>query len=112
MKLLLFFIAILIFSSIWTVITGKYLPSEVVDNNKNNSRYNKRQKKIFIEILARTCVWLVYILVLILIFRLFGFWDTKGNLFMNYPEIIFLAATFILIVVNYLGVRKKYSTGE
>ncbi|HCW8907521.1 TPA: hypothetical protein OYK55_003085, partial [Staphylococcus aureus] len=50
------FIIILIFSCLWTAITNKYLPSETLDKKGQQDRYDERQRKMFIEILAKSFI--------------------------------------------------------
>ncbi|PNZ77860.1 hypothetical protein CD111_03615 [Mammaliicoccus stepanovicii] len=106
---LIFFIAIILFSIIWTISTNKFLPREVIDNNQSHNQYDERQSKIIIEVLARSFVWMVQACLLFLVFRIFGFWDMKNSLINSYPEVIFLTIALIQLIFNYFSVSKKYS---
>ncbi|WP_210133401.1 hypothetical protein [Staphylococcus sp. GDY8P155P] len=54
MKLFIIFIVVLLFTVSWTILSHKFLPSEISD--QANNQYDERQSKIFTEVLARTCV--------------------------------------------------------
>lgn len=64
------FIIILIFSCLWTAITNKYLPSETLDKKGQQDRYDERQRKMFIEILAKSFIWIVYCMLFTLVLKL------------------------------------------
>lgn len=66
------FIIILIFSCLWTAITNKYLPSETLDRKGHQDRYDERQRKMFIEILAKSFIWIIYCMLFTLLLRLIG----------------------------------------
>ena len=105
----IFFIGVLIFSCFWTWFTNKFLPAETLDKNKSQSRYDERQSKMFIEILAKSFIWLIYSLLLLLVFRLFGWFDIEGGLISTYPEIIFILIGLFLLVFNYFTTKRKYT---
>lgn len=108
MKYIVLFGAMVIFGVVWTMVTKRYLPSEVVDNE--NDKYDERQRKMFTEVLARNSVWFVYVLFVNLIFRYLGYWDTENTLLSNYPEWVYLVIIVLLTVMNYFSVRKKYTS--
>ncbi|MDW8569338.1 hypothetical protein AABD40_04330 [Staphylococcus shinii] len=53
---IMLFIGVLLFSCFWTWITSKFLPAETLDKNKSQSRYDERESKMFIEILAKSFI--------------------------------------------------------
>ncbi|NWK85337.1 hypothetical protein HYE69_11020 [Staphylococcus sp. GSSP0090] len=105
----LLFGVVLIFSCVWTAVTNKFLPKEALDQPKGRSKYDERQSKMFIEILAKSFIWLVYSLMFIFILRIFGWFDIDGALISTYPEIIYLAIGIFLLIFNYLTTRSKYT---
>ncbi|MBF0812424.1 hypothetical protein IR133_01735 [Staphylococcus saprophyticus] len=105
----IFFIGILVFSCFWTWLTNKFLPAETLDKNKSQSRYDERQSKMFIEILAKSFIWLIYSLLFLLLLRVFGWFDVEGALISTYPEIIFILIGLFLLVFNYFMTKKKYT---
>ncbi|MEB6412863.1 hypothetical protein [Staphylococcus saprophyticus] len=108
MNILLFGV-VLIFSCIWTWFTNKFLPKETLDQHQGRSKYDERQSKMFVEILAKSFIWLVYCLLFIFILRTFGWFDMDGALISTYPEIIFLVIGLFLLLFNYLTTRSKYT---
>lgn len=106
---LVLFAAILIFSCVWTMLTNKFLPKETLDQPKGRSKYDERQSKMFIEVLAKSFIWLMYSLIFIVILRTFGLFKMDGTLMSTYPEIIFLAIGMFLLLFNYLTTRSKYT---
>ncbi|AWI45592.1 hypothetical protein BJG88_13085 [Staphylococcus nepalensis] len=102
MKYLIIFIVVLLFSASWNVLSHKFLPSELTDHP------DERQRKMFLAVLARTCVWSVYSLLFILIMRLLNVWDFNHSLFGNYPEITMIFIIFSLAIMNYFYIRRKY----
>lgn len=110
METFLLFGIILIFSVLWTILTNNFLPNNLVGHTKNNSKYDDQQRTLITETLATTCMWLIYVFVLTLLFRFFGFWDVNGSLIANYPEVVFLVVTCILIISNYFAIKKKNSS--
>ncbi|SCS37633.1 hypothetical protein [Staphylococcus caeli] len=106
---MLLFVVVLIFSCIWTVITNKFLPKETLDQPKGRSKYDERQSKMFIEILAKSFIWLMYSLMFMVILRTFGWFDIDKALISTYPEIVVIAIGIFLLVFNYLTTRSKYT---
>ena len=106
MKYLIIFIVVLLFSASWNVLSHKFLPSELTDHP--NDQFDERQRKMFLAVLARTCVWSVYSLLFILIMRLLNVWDFNHSLFGNYPEITMIFIIFSLAIMNYFYIRRKY----
>lgn len=109
MKYLILFLAVVIFVSIWTVITNKFLPTSVVDGKKKD-KYDERQSQMFTEILAKTAVWIVYILIINIILRNFGYWGMKDGFFTKQPELVYLIGFVVLFGTNFFVVRKKYTS--
>src|SRR5699024_11983694 len=106
MKYLIIFIVVLLFSASWNALSHKFLPSELTDHP--NDQFDERQRKMFLAVLARTCVWSVYSLLFILIMRLLNVWDFNHSLFVNYPEITMIFIIFSLAIMNYLYIRRNY----
>ncbi|MEB5782297.1 hypothetical protein MXL20_00200 [Staphylococcus pseudoxylosus] len=105
----IFFIGVLVFSCFWTWFTNKFLPAETLDKNKSQSRYDERQSKMFIEILSKSFIWLIYSLLFLLLLRIFGWFEVEGALTSTYPEIIFILIGLFLLVFNYFMTKKKYT---
>lgn len=106
MKYLIIFIVVLLFSASWNVLSHKFLPSELTDHP--NDQFDESQRKMFLAVLARTCVWSAYSLLFILIMRLLNVWDFNHSLFGNYPEITMIFIMFSLAIMNYFYIRRKY----
>lgn len=106
---ILLLVVVFIFSWIWTVITNKFLPKETLDQPKGRSKYDERQSKMFIEILAKSFIWLMYSLMFSVIISTFGWFDKEKALISKYPDIIFLAIGVFLLLFNYLTTRSKYT---
>ncbi len=105
------FIIILIFSCLWTAITHKYLPSETIDKRKHQDRYDERQRKMFIEILAKSFIWIIYCMLFTLLLRFIGLSPNIENTwFSQYPEVFFLIVSFFLFTFNYFTTNKKYTS--
>ena len=105
------FIIILIFSCLWTAITNKYLPSETLDTKGHQDRYDERQRKMFIEILAKSFIWIIYCMLFSLLLRFTGLTPTlKNTWFSQYPEVFFIIAVILLVAFNYYTTNKKYTS--
>ena len=107
MKLFIIFIVVLLFTVSWTILSHKFLPSEISD--QANHQYDERQSKIFTEVLARTCVWTIHALLLTFIMRLINVWNFNHSFFSTYPELSILIIIFILTMMNYFYVKSKYT---
>ncbi|WP_368880190.1 hypothetical protein [Staphylococcus haemolyticus] len=105
------FIIILIFSFLWTAITNKYLPSETLDTKGHQDRYDERQRKMFIEILAKSFIWIIYCMLFTLLLRLIGLTpNLEKTWFSQDPEIFFIIAAILLMAFNYFTTNKKYTS--
>lgn len=110
MKTALFFISILIFSMLWSMIIINYLPGVATGNKRDKTRYSEKQRLIILETLSRTCTWFIYFLVLSILTKYLGPSNTNINLMANYPLLMLLIVVIILGILNYLFVKKKYKT--
>ena len=105
------FVIILIFSCLWTAITNKYLPSETIANGSQQDPYDERQRKIFIEILAKSFIWVVYCMLLLLLLKFIGLSPNVENLwYSKYPEVYFLIVSLLILAFNYFTTKRKYSS--
>ncbi|MBZ8174538.1 hypothetical protein [Staphylococcus delphini] len=105
------FIIILVFSCLWTVVTRKYLPAETLDMKDNQNRYDERQSKIFIEILAKSFIWIIYCMLFTLLLRVIGLSPhIENSWFSQYPEIFFVLVALVIVVFNYFTTNKKYTS--
>lgn len=105
------FIIILIFSCLWTAITNKYLPSETLDKKGQQDRYDERQRKMFIEILAKSFIWIVYCMLFTLVLKFTVLSPRiEGSWFSQYPEIFFIIIALFLMLFNYYTTNKKYTS--
>src|SRR5699024_12396315 len=107
MKLFIIFIVVLLFTVSWTILSHKFLPSEISD--QANHQYDERQIKIFTEVLARTCVWTIHALLLTFILRIINVWDFNHSFFSTYPELYVIIIFFLLMIINYFFVKRKYT---
>ncbi|GEQ06610.1 hypothetical protein EKQ61_04465 [Staphylococcus gallinarum] len=107
------FIVILIFSYLWTALTNKYLPSETLDKKGQQDRYDERQRKMFIEILAKSFIWIIYCMLFTLLIRLIGLTpNIEKTWFSQYPEIFFIvAAIYLWLLITLLQIKKYTSKG-
>lgn len=104
------FIIILIFSCLWTTITNKYLLSETLDKKRQQDRYDERQRKMFIEILAKSFIWIIYCMLFTLLLRFTGLSpNLEGSWFSQYPEIFFMIVSLFLMLFNYYTTKKIYT---
>ncbi|MCD8785420.1 hypothetical protein [Staphylococcus gallinarum] len=104
------FIIIFAFSCLWSAITNKYLPSETLDKKRHQDRYDERQRKMFIEILAKSFIWIIYCMLFTLLLRFTGLSPSlEGSWFSQYPEIFFIIAGLLLLAFNYFTTNKKYT---
>lgn len=110
MQYLLIFIAIVVFVGLWTTIINKFLPSSVVSGGRKERKYDERQAVIFTEVLARTCIWLVFSLLWNLLMKALGLVETNETLFVNYIEIVYLVIAVIWAIISYFDVKKKYTS--
>lgn len=99
------------FSCLWTAITNKYLPSETLDKKGQQDRYDERQRKMFIEILAKSFIWIVYCMLFTLVLKFTGLSPSiEGSWFSQYPEIFFIIVALFLMLFNYYTTNKKYTS--
>lgn len=114
MKYVLAIILLIAFAGLWIWFTNRFLPRGVLSSNNHDKRYDERQVKIFMEVLARTCVWLVFSFLWNIIMKALNI----GNIgyeedipsMMN--EVGYLAITLIWLVINYFAVKKKYTPSD
>lgn len=105
------FIVILIFSILWTFITNKFLPSETLDKKSQQDRYDERQRKIFIEVLAKSFIWIIYSMLFLSLLKFTRLFKTvEESWFSQYPEIFFIIIGLFLMVFNYFTTNKKYTS--
>lgn len=64
---------------------------------------------MFIEILAKSFIWLIDALLFLLVLRVFSWFDIESALVSTYPEIIFILIGLFLLVFNYFTTKKKYT---
>ena len=105
------FIVILIFSCLWTAITNKFLPSETLDKKSQQDIYDERQRKMFIEILAKSFIWIIYCMLFSLLLKFTGLTpNIEKSWFSQYPEVFFIIVALILVIYNYFSTNKKYTS--
>lgn len=109
MQYLIIFIAIVVFVGLWTTIINKFLPSAVVSGGRKERKYDERQAMIFTEVLARTCIWLVYSLLWNLLMKALGVIEMNETIFVDYIEIVYLVIAVIWAIISYFAVKKKYT---
>jgi len=109
MQYLFIFISVVIFVALWITIINRFLPSGVISSGNRERRYDERQAKIFTEVLARTCVWLVYSLLWNLMMKLLGFVETPQAFPSAYNEVMYLIIALIWAIISYFIVQKKYT---
>lgn len=112
MNYLIILLAILIFVVLWTVLINRFLPRDIVSSNNNDRKYDERQSKIFTEVLARTCVWLIYSMLWNLILKMTGYLNNGEDIIGMYNEIIYLVIAVIWAIISYIVVKKKYTPKE
>ncbi|RIN12629.1 hypothetical protein [Staphylococcus warneri] len=87
----------------------KYLPSETLDKKGQQDRYDERQRKMFIEILAKSFIWIVYCMLFTLVLKFICLsLSIEGSWFFQYPEIFFIIVALFLMLFNYYTTNKKY----
>lgn len=104
-------ITIIAFFFMWRGIHRFFLPSEIVDV-KNESNYDERQSKIFMEVFAKSFVGLVFVLSISFIFRTSGLVDANRSLIGKYPEGVFLVITLVMVVLSYFSIKQKYTSKD
>ena len=111
MKFILLFVIFLAFGAVWNMFINKYLPT--ILTNVKNKKYDERQSQMVVEIFAKTLLWTVYSLILVILLKLFDFTDSHKNVFTkffsNYPELHYLILISGLLVIFYYNTKKKYS---
>ncbi|MEK4758612.1 hypothetical protein CW676_11775 [Macrococcoides caseolyticum] len=100
-------IIVTIFVFIWTFITKKFLPNELVEGN--NKKFDERETKILLEVFSNTFVWLVYAMLLSLILKLSGLSNFDKAWFPNMPEIYYIILTICIFTFNYFYIKTKYT---
>lgn len=111
---ILAYIGFFIFSVSWSIVTTALLPAESVDGRKkDDTKYDERQRRMFLEIFARTFVWVVYAMLSSVFLRLFGIYKKVSEslfIFKDYPELLYILLGLLFLVMNYFSVKKKYTT--
>lgn len=100
-------ICIFIFSVLWTFITKKYLPKDIIEGT--NKKIDERQTKIILEAFSYTLVWTVYALILAIILKLFGIGHPEKRIFPEYPEVSYLIIIIIMLLFSFVYTKYKYS---
>lgn len=66
---------------------------------------------MFIEILAKSFIWIIYCMLFTLLLRLIGLTpNLEKTWFSQYPEIFFIIASILLMAFNYFTTNKKYTS--
>lgn len=111
MKFIIMLLVFFLFGFFWVALTNKYLPTVLSD--VNNKKYDERQTKMFVEIFAKTLVWVIYSNIIGLLLKIFGNTDLDRNIltrtFKHYPEGSNLVIIAILLLIFYYHTKKKYS---
>ena len=69
---------------------------------------------MFLEIFARTFVWIVYIMLSSVFLRLFGIYKKVSEslfIFKDYPELLYILLGLLFLVMNYFSVKEIYHLG-
>ena len=61
---------------------------------------------MFIEILAKSFIWIIYCMLFTLLLRLIGLTPNLENLVFKYPEIFFIIVAILLMAFNYFTTNK------
>jgi len=109
MQYVVIFISVVVFVALWTTFINKFLPSGVISGRNKERKYDERQARIFTEVLARTCVWLVYSLLWNLLMKAIGVIEIKETIFIDYIEVVYLIIAVIWAIFSYFEVKKKYT---
>lgn len=109
MQYLVIFISVVVFVALWTTFINKFLPSGVISGGNKERKYDERQARIFTEVLARTCVWLVYSLLWNLLMKAIGVIEINDTIFIDYIEVVYLIIAVIWAIFSYFEVKKKYT---
>ena len=62
---------------------------------------------MFIEILAKSFIWIIYCMLFTLLLRLIGLTPNLEKLGFQYPEIFFIIAAILLMAFNYFTTNKN-----
>ncbi|MCI2773891.1 hypothetical protein [Staphylococcus petrasii] len=112
MLYILLFVSVLIFGIIWTIFTNKFLPKETYQaKGTDTTGYDERQRTMFLEIFAKTFVGLVYTFFIALILKIFALYQGRHTIypFNEFPELGYILIVALLLISNYLIVKKKYT---
>lgn len=114
MQYLLYFLALLIFTIVWSAAMARFIPLSIVGipakKVKKELYYDERQTTMITEVIARTFIMISFVVLLNLILKVFKLNISHSVFFDKYPEIMYIILAIIFIIFNYLLVNRKYTS--
>ncbi|WP_126495201.1 hypothetical protein [Staphylococcus argenteus] len=113
MNYIYYFLVVVVFTLVWSVIVARFLPLVIVNipakKVKKDSVYDERQTTIITEILARTFVMTSFGVILNLILKITNLDLSQMAIFNKYPELMYIILGVFFFIFNLFLVNKKYT---
>lgn len=107
LKIIIPIVTLVAFAFAWRGFLKNYMPSEAVDV-QTESHYDERQTKIILEVLAKTFIITILLIIFAFLNRTLGL-VSAHSFISKYPEAVFLVITVGTLIYNYQVVKRKYS---
>ncbi|CAM3001930.1 hypothetical protein [Staphylococcus argensis] len=114
MKIIAYIILFLAFLG-WSMLTIKYLPSQISDVKNNRHPFDERQQYMFVEIMAKSFYTIVTLMLMTTVMKMLGLFNTYTPIrqFAEHNfELIMLVIALISFISNYILTKRKYTSKE
>ena len=114
MKIIGYIILFLAFLG-WSILTSKYLPSQISDVKNKQHPFDERQQYMFVEIMAKSFYTIVTAMLFITVMKILGFYNAYAPMrqFAEHNfEFIMLLIAIISFISNYILTKRKYTSKE
>lgn len=99
----------------WSMLTSKYLPSQISDTKNKQHSFDERQDHMFVEIMAKSFYTIVTVMLITTVMKMLGIFKTYAPMrqFVAHNfEFIMLVIALISFILNYITTKRKYTSKE
>ncbi|MCY1619898.1 hypothetical protein NW117_03850 [Staphylococcus pettenkoferi] len=114
MKIIGYIILFLAFLG-WSMLTSKYLPSQISDVKNKHHPFDERQAYMLVEIMAKSFYTIVTLTLMSTVIKMLGLFNTYTPMrqFAEHNfEFIMLVIALISFILNYITTKRKYTSKE
>ena len=99
----------------WSMLTSKYLPSQISEIKNKQHPFDERQNYMFVEIMAKSFYTIVTLMLMTTVMEMLGLFNTYTPIrqFAEHNfEFIMLVIALISFILNYITTKRKYTSKE